>query len=293
MRIDAHQHFWTYQPARDGWITDEMSILKRDFLPEDLLPELGSAGIEGCIAVQADQSEEETRFLLGLADKHPTILGVVGWVDLRAPDIAERLARFRRFKSLCGFRHIVQAELDDRFMLQADFRRGISCLAQFDFTYDILIYPRQLRTAIALVEAYPEHRFVVDHAAKPEIRSGKLQPWGQLMHELAAAPNVFCKLSGLITEADWTRWKSIDLKPYLDIVFEAFGPQRLLFGSDWPVCLLAGNYSQVVSLLSSYLKGRPREEQAAIFGGNAARVYRLNENPLTLTLSQRERGYLR
>jgi L-fuconolactonase len=279
MRIDAHQHFWNYQPVRDSWITDEMSVLKRDFLPQHLLPELRSAGIHGTIAVQADQSEQETRFLLGLAEKHPAILGVVGWVDLCAPGIANRLAHFRQSKELSGFRHLVQAEPDDRFMLRADFRRGISCLAELDFTYDILVYPKHLPAAVELVVAYPRQRFVVDHLAKPDVGGGKLQPWARLIRELASAPNVFCKLSGLVTEADWSHWQPGDFNPYLDVVFESFGPDRLMFGSDWPVCLLAGTYAQVVNLISSYLRGRPSEEQAAIFGGNAARFYKLKVLP--------------
>jgi L-fuconolactonase len=275
MRIDAHQHFWRYQPARDTWITDQLSVLKRDFLPQDLLPELRLAGIDGTVAVQADQSEQETRFLLALAEEHPAILGVVGWVDLCAPDIADRLADLHKSKRLSGFRHIVQAEPDDRFVLRADFQRGISCLAQFDFTYDILIYPTQLPAAVQLVAAHPRQRFVVDHLAKPEIRMGRLEPWARLIRELAAAPNVFCKLSGLITEGDRAHWHPGDFNRYLDVVFECFGPERLMFGSDWPVCLLAGSYAQVVNLISSYLRGRPPEEQAAIFGGNAVRFYRL------------------
>lgn len=275
MRIDAHQHFWSYQPIRDSWITDAMSALKRDFLPEHLLPELRSASIDGTIAVQADQSEEETRFLLRLAEKHHSILGVVGWVDLRAPGIADRLDHFRQFRALSGFRHIAQAEPDDRFLLRADFRRGIALLAELDFTYDILIYPRQLPAAIELVAAHPRQTFVVDHLAKPEIRAGKLQPWARLIRELAAAPNVVCKLSGLLTEADWAGWNPKDFNPYLDVVFESFGAERLMFGSDWPVCLLAGTYRQVVDLISTYVRGRPPEEGAAIFGGNAARFYKL------------------
>jgi len=275
MRIDAHQHFWSYRPARDLWITDEMSVLKRDFLPQHLLPELLSAGIDATVAVQADPSEQETRFLLDLAENHPAILGVVGWVDLCAPDIADRLADWRKFEELSGFRHLIQGEPDERFVLRADFQRGIACLAQFGFTYDILIYPKHLPAVLDLVGAHPRQPFVVDHLGKPEIKAGKLQPWAGLMRELAVAPNIFCKLSGLINEADWEHWKPGDFKPYLDVVFESFGPQRLMFGSDWPVCLLAGSYRQVVNLISSYLIGRPGDEQAAIFGDNAARFYGL------------------
>ena len=252
-----------------------MAALMRDFLPSHLQPELRATDIEGTVAVQAEQSEEETRFLLGLAEDHPSIWGVVGWVDLADPRVGDRLAACRKSTLLCGFRHIVQAEPDDRFVLRADFRRGLSCLAALDFTYDILIYPQHLPAVIELVAMYPQQRFVLDHLAKPQIRSGKLQPWARLMFELGRATNVFCKLSGLITEADWTHWGPGDFKPYLDVAFESFGWQRLMFGSDWPVCLLAGTYAQVVELVSSYLRDRPRQEQTAIFGDNAARFYRL------------------
>ena len=252
-----------------------MTALMRDFLPSHLQPGLKAAGIEGTVAVQAEQTEEETRFLLGLAEDHPSIWGVVGWVDLADPKVGDRLAECRKSTLLCGFRHILQAEPDDRFVLGADFRRGICCLAAFDFTYDILIYPRHLPAVIELVAMYPQQRFVLDHLAKPQIRSAKLQPWARLMFELGTATNVFCKLSGLITEADWAHWAPGDFKPYLDVAFEAFGWQRLMFGSDWPVCLLAGTYAQVVELVSSYLRDRPRQEQTAIFGDNAARFYRL------------------
>jgi L-fucono-1,5-lactonase len=275
MKIDAHQHFWKYDPARDSWITDEMAALKHDFLPPDLIPLLQSSAFEGSIAIQAAQSEDETRFLLTLAEDNPCVAGVVGWVDLTAPNVAERLAYFRRFEKLCGFRHIVQAESDERFMLRADFRRGISRLSGFGFTYDILIFPKQLPAAIELASAHPAQKFVLDHLAKPFIKTARLDPWDRLIRELAANPNVFCKLSGLVTEADWARWRLDDFKPYLDVVFDAFGPSRLMFGSDWPVCLLASKYSQVVHLVASYMEGFSADEKAAVFGGNAASFYGL------------------
>jgi L-fuconolactonase len=195
MRIDSHQHFWRFNRQRDTWITDEMALLKRDFLPEDLLPELKASGIDGCIAVQTDQSEHETLFLLDLARRHTQIKGVVGWVDLRASDIPERLQYFSRFEKLRGFRHIAQSEPDDRFLLQPDFVRGIGQLADFGFTYDILIYPKQLPAAIELVARFPKQRFVIDHIAKPAIRSGEIEPWSGLMREMASLPNVYCKVS--------------------------------------------------------------------------------------------------
>lgn len=278
MHIDSHQHFWQYNPQRDTWITDEMAVLKRDFLPGDLLTDLKANSIDGCIAVQADQSEDETLFLLKLAESHPEILGVVGWVDLCAPNVGERLARFAQFPKLRGFRHIVQAEPDDRFMLRHDFLRGIAGLEAYGLTYDILIYPRQLPAAIALAAKFPRQRFVLDHMAKPPIRSGELQPWANWMAELAQCPNVHCKVSGMVTEADWRGCKPEHFRPYLDAVFAAFGPGRLMFGSDWPVCLLAASYRDVKNLLFSYTSVLPQAQQEQISGLNASEFYRLNTN---------------
>lgn len=275
MRIDSHQHFWKYDPVRDGWIAGKMAILKKDYLPEQLVPELRAAGMEGCVAVQADQSEAETLFLLELADRHSAVRGVVGWVDLCAENVAERLEFFSRYEKLCGFRHIVQAEADDRFMLRDNFLRGISCLGEFGFTYDILIYPQQLPAAVELVARFPDQRFVIDHIAKPAIREQRNSPWAQHMRQIAQGPNVYCKISGLITEADWERWSADDFKPYLDVVFEAFGVDRLMFGSDWPVCLLAGSYGQVVQLIADYTRKLGEADRDKIFGSNAAHFYGL------------------
>ena len=275
MIIDSHQHFWRYDSQTDAWITDDMSLLKRDFLPEDLIAELKANSVDGCIAVQADQSEKETRFLLELAQCHPEIKGVVGWVDLCSPEIGERLRYFSRFHKLRGFRHIAQAELDDRFLMRADFLRGIAALSEFDFVYDILIYPKQLPAAAEMVTEFPRQRFVLDHMAKPPIRSAALEPWAALISRLARAPNVYCKLSGLVTEADWRSWKAEDVRPYLDIVMELFGADRVMFGSDWPVCLLAGSYAQVKNLVSTYASVLPREKQERIFGLNAIDFYKL------------------
>jgi L-fuconolactonase len=273
MRIDSHQHFWKYNPVRDQWITDEMAIIRRDFLPEDLFLELRANQIDGCIAVQADQSENETRFLLDLARQNSFIRGVVGWIDLRAENVSECLAVLARNKKLRGFRHIVQAEPDDRFMLQPQFLKGIGCLSELGFTYDILIYPRQLRAAIELVARCPNQSFVIDHLAKPDIKARHTAPWAEQMREIATSPNVYCKVSGFITEADWKNWQPDDFKPYLDTVFEAFGPERIMFGSDWPVCLLAGSYSQVIQLIARYTKGFSPSDKEQIFGLNAARFY--------------------
>jgi L-fuconolactonase len=275
MRIDSHQHFWLYDPGRDGWITDEMAVLKRDFLPEDLIPELRFNDIAQSIAVQADQSEKETRFLLELAEKHPEIAGVVGWVDLSAENIEERLEYFSRFPKLRGFRHILQAESDDRFMMRKEFLRGISCLGGYHFTYDILIYARHLPVAIEFVRRFPEQKFVVDHLAKPGIKAQELEPWSRDIRRLASNPNVFCKLSGMVVEADWKQWTAKDFRPYLDAVFAAFGIDRLMFGSDWPVCLLAGTYAQAKEIVEGYTGDLSSAEKEKIFGLNAARFYGL------------------
>ena len=276
MHIDSHQHFWRYNPQRDAWITDEMDVIKRDFLPDDLIPELRANHVQGCVAVQADQSERETMFLLDLAERFSEIVGVIGWVDLCSPELPQRLEYFSRFEKLCGFRHVVQSEPDERFMLREDFVAGISLLQRFDFTYDILIYPKQLAAAIELVKQLPQQRFVVDHMAKPDIRSRTASLWEQQMREIAANPNVYCKVSGLVTEAEWRNWRDADFRPYLDVVFDAFGPDRLMFGSDWPVCELAATYEQVYQSLSDALGPISASERAAIFGGTASRFYRLD-----------------
>ncbi len=275
MNIDSHQHFWRYDPVRDRWITPEMSRIRRDFLPEDLLPELRHNQIDGCVAVQADQSEAETFFLLDLAAKHDEIKGVVGWVDLSASNISDRLEYFSQFERLRGFRHIAQSEPDDRFLVRKEFVAGLQCLQHFGFSYDILIYPRQLPAALELVEKLPDQRFVIDHLAKPSIRSGELSPWAEQIRAIAANPNIYCKLSGLVTEADWKHWRQADFEPYLDVTFEAFGPDRVMFGSDWPVCLLAGSYQQVKNVLANHIDRLPHAQRQKIFGLNAISCYAL------------------
>jgi L-fuconolactonase len=273
LRIDSHQHFWNYDPVKDAWINGEMSVLKRDFAPTDLLPLLQAAHIDGTIAVQADQSESENLFLLSLAEKFPAIAGIVGWLDFRAPDVAQRLAYFKQFGKIRGFRHVVQDEPDHRFLLQPDFLRGIGLLRQFGFTYDVLIYPSQLPSATEFVSRFPDQPFVIDHIAKPAMKTREITIWARHMTAIAANPNVHCKISGLITEADWLGWQTSDLKPYLDVVFDIFGVSRVMFGSDWPVCLLAGTYEQVLQIVEEYVKNRPLEEKGKIFGGNAAKFY--------------------
>ena len=272
MKLDAHQHFWSYDAAQYPWIP-RGSALHRDWLPGDLGPLLAAAGLDGCIAVQARQTAEESRWLLELAEHHAIIKGVVGWVDLRAAKVGEELAELARHPRFVGVRHVVQDEPDDDFMLGADFLRGIGELRAHKLTYDILIVPRQLPAAIALVKRFPEQPFVLDHIAKPPIKAGTFSPWREQIRELAKSPNVLCKVSGMVTEADAKGWKPADFRPYLDVVFEAFGEDRLMYGSDWPVCLLAAEYAQVFALVRDCLAPLSAEAQAKVLGGNAARFY--------------------
>ncbi len=275
MNIDAHQHFWIYNPAEYEWIDNSMAALRRDFLPGDLKPELQTNRFDGSIAVQARQTLEETHWLLELAERSPWILGVVGWVDLRSPDVRAQLKALCRNPKLVGMRHIVQSEPDDRFLLQPDFLRGISALEEFDLAYDILIYTKHLDVAAEFVERCPRQRFVLDHLAKPPIRSGNLDFWDRGIRLIAGFPNVCCKLSGLVTEADWQHWKPEQIVPVLDVAFDAFGPDRLMIGSDWPVCLAAASYAQVVSVIETYLIKQNPESRNAVLGGNAQRFWRL------------------
>jgi L-fuconolactonase len=275
MTIDAHQHFWRYDPAEYGWIDDSMARLRRDFLPDDVKGEMDRAGIDACIVVQARQSLEETRWLLELADANAFIAGVIGWVDLQAENLREQLEGFRSGSKLVGVRHIVQAEADDRFLLRPSFRRGISMLEDLGLVYDILIYPRHLPVAAEFVSRFKRQRFVLDHLAKPNIRDDDLAAWERDVRALAEFPQVFCKVSGLVTEADWSRWTPEQLWPCLDVVFDAFGADRLIAGSDWPVCTLAADYSRTMSVITRYLSNRPEDERIAVMGGNARRCWNL------------------
>lgn len=274
MRIDAHQHYWRFDPVRDEWITPEMSVLRRDFLPGDAAPLLAQSKIDGVVAVQADQSEAETDFLLSLAAQHDFIRGVVGWVDLRAPDLTDRLARWRGNRALKGFRHIAQGEPDD-FLAQGDVVAGIAQLGRHGYSYDILIYPRQLAAAEQLVARCPEVRFIVDHCAKPPIVSGELARWQRGLRQLASHPNTYCKLSGLVTEASWIGWSDTDIFPALHAAAEAFGPERLIFGSDWPVCLLAADYLGVIGVIERWARRLTAAERDLLFGGTAQQAYQL------------------
>ena len=274
-QVDAHQHFWRYDPVEYGWIDGSMSALRRDFLPLDLEPLMRRAGIEACVAVQARQSLDETRWLLSLADAHPFIAGVVGWVDLQSPDVTRDLESLARHPKLVGIRHIAQSEPDDRFLLRPAFLRGLERLEEFGLAYDVLIYSRHLPVAAELVQRLPRQRFVLDHLAKPGIRKREREAWARDLRALAAQANVAAKLSGLVTEADWTDWTSEDMHPYLDIAFECFGSERLMIGSDWPVCTVAGTYERTMAVVINYLAQRSSHERDAVLGGNAIRFWNL------------------
>lgn len=254
-------------------MTEEMRALKHDLLPRDLKPLLENAGFDGCVAVQARQSLEETWWLLELAEQNDFVRGVVGWVDLCSPNLQAQLEEFHHHPRLVGVRHVVQDEPDDEFMLRADFQRGIALLGEFELTYDVLIYPRQLPAAIRLVEAFPDQPFVVDHIAKPDIAHGMREPWETGIRDLARRPNICCKLSGMVTEAKWKRWKGDDFKPYLDLVFQAFGADRLMIGSDWPVCTVSADYAETMGIVMNYVEQFPAEGKEKIMGRNCARFY--------------------
>ncbi len=274
-RIDSHQHFWQFNPIRDAWIDDSMTVLQRDFMPENLQPLLGKHNIDGCVAVQADQSENETDFLLNLGNSYSFIKGVVGWVDLLANDLSQRLDHFSQNPLFKGVRHIAQSEADD-YLIRSDVQRGISQLVSFGLTYDILIYAHQLPAAIRLVSRFPEQKFILDHIAKPNISKGVQQEWKKNLQRLAQHSNVYCKISGMVTETDNMQWTKEDFIPYFDVVIEAFGIDRILYGSDWPVCLLAAQYAEQIGILEDYLGVLTQQEQDSIMGGNAIQFYNLS-----------------
>jgi len=274
MRIDSHQHFWEYSPAEYGWIRPG-SVLERSYLPSGLLPELTEANIDGCIAVQARQSLVENDFLLRLASENSFIRGVVGWIDLQSDSASLQASEFASNDKAVGVRHVVQDESDPDFMKRPSFRRGISKLAKLGLVYDILVYWNQLDDAIALARDFPDQIFVLDHIAKPAIAKGILEPWRARVNTLAGLPNVCCKVSGMITEADHTNWTQEDLSPFFDVVLEAFGPSRLLFGSDWPVIKLAGEYQRFLSVVENLAAPLSQSEKAALMGLNADRIYQL------------------
>lgn len=275
MKIDSHQHFWKYHPIKDAWITEEMKVIQRDFLPFDLEPLLKENQFDGCVAVQADQSENETHFLLDLAKDNDSMKGVVGWVDLRAENIEERLEFYSKYDRLKGFRHIVQAEADVNFMLSESFQNGISKLEKYNFTYDILIFPKHFQNAEKLVAKFPKQKFVIDHLAKPDFKQNDFSVWEKGIRAIAKHPNVMCKVSGIVTEADWKNWKYEDFVFCLDILFDAFGINRLMYGSDWPLCLLAASYSGCMNIIEKYMSNYSEVDKRKVFGENAVRFYGL------------------
>ena len=275
MTIDSHQHFWKYEPKTQAWINDSMSAIRRDFLPSDLEEVYEKNSIDGCVAVQADQTLAETDFLLELAAENDFIKGVVGWVDLRDKNVEADLEKYRDHYKLKGWRHVVQEEADHNFLLRNDFLRGISHLKKYDYTYDILVFPHQLGSVLEFVKHFPDQKFVIDHIAKPYIKDGFYEGWAVLMTEIAKHENVYCKLSGMITEADYNSWKPEQLHPYIDLVLDVFGSKRVMFGSDWPVCLVAGKYEQVKSVVTDAIAELNEQDQRMIMGRNAVAFYRL------------------
>lgn len=275
MVIDSHQHFWKYEAVKHSWIDNEMKVIRKDFMPSDLAKVYAENGIDGCVAVQADQTLEETKFLLDLADKNDFIKGVVGWVDLRDKNIEDTLEKYSNHKKLKGFRHVVQGEADHNFLLRPDFLRGISALSTYNYTYDILVFPHQLGSVLEFIKRFPNQKFVIDHIAKPYIKDGFFDGWASQMTAIAKQENVFCKVSGMITEADYNSWTQVELQKYLELVFTTFGNDRIMFGSDWPVCLVAGNYQQVKEIVTNFINDFSEAEQKAIMGENTIKFYNL------------------
>ena len=275
MKIDSHHHFWKYDPIEYSWMNEDMGGLKRDYGPTELKKEIDEAGIDGVVSVQANQTLTETDALLDYAAKENFIKGVVGWFPLAEENVAEVIAPYVDNRLLKGVRHVVQDEPDDRFILDEGFNRGVSRLEEFGLVYDILIYERQLAPSIEFVDRHPNLVFVLDHVAKPRIRDNAMKPWADLMRQMAELPNVYCKLSGIATEADWENWTEEQLVCYVEVAFEAFGSQRLMFGSDWPVALLAVEYQHWVAIVDDFISTLSEAEQAAIWGETAARAYKL------------------
>jgi len=275
MIIDAHLHLWRFNEADYGWMGDSMKDLRRDYLPSDLQNELEKAGVSGTVVVQARQILEETRWLLEQADANPFIKGVVGWVDLRSADLEKQLDEFAAHPKLVGVRHVVHDEADDDFLLRPAFVKGIEQLKSHNLTYDLLLFPKHLTRAIELASMFPDQTFVLDHISKPQIKSGIMQPWKEKIEALAAFPNVWCKISGMVTEADLNLWKYEDMLPYMKVVYEAFGTDRIMLGSDWPVCRLAGDYEVVMGIPMLYFRSLSEEEKANIFYRNAVDCYQL------------------
>ncbi|MGE8428803.1 MAG: amidohydrolase family protein [Sphingobacterium sp.] len=275
MRIDTHQHFWKFDPIRDSWITEEMQVIRRDFTPLDIQFVLERNGFGGSVAVQADQSKEETAYLVQLASDYPFIKGVVGWIDLQAADIRQQLDVYRSATVIKGFRHIVEGEADPDFLIRPAVLNGLKALADYGYTYDLLIRPRHYAATLDCVQQNPNLQFVLDHIAKPPIKSKAFDEWAAFIDALSAFPNVVCKVSGLATEADWEGWKLDDFRQYLEHIFARFGKERIMYGSDWPVCLLAASYEESIAIVEDKLGQFTAAEKNAFWAENAIRVYNL------------------
>ncbi|HYJ64903.1 MAG TPA: amidohydrolase family protein [Parafilimonas sp.] len=274
--IDAHQHFWKYNAEEFDWINDDMKIIREDFLPADLKPLLTENNIDGCIAVQTKQTEEENNFLLQLVKENDFIKGIVGWIDLMSDDIEDRLNFWSYQKKIKGFRHILQDEENRSLMLEPAFKNGVSLLNKFQFAYDILIYPDQLQFAFELVKIFSEQKFVIDHIAKPYIKSGEIEQWKKDIEKFKPCENVYCKISGMVTEAEWNNHSLQTFKPYLDVVVETFGTKKIMYGSDWPVCLVAAaSYNEVYKIAEQYFSAFSKDDQEDVFENNPMRFYNL------------------
>ena len=273
--IDSHQHFWNFDPVIHSWINDEMSVIQRDFLPADIQPLLQKNNFEGSVLVQVNQSEKENDFFLQLASENDFIKGVVGWIDLLADNAGKRLEYYSTVKKMKGFRHILQGEPDEQFMLREKFKKGISLLNKYNFTYDVLVFPNHLKYAKQLINEFPEQKFVIDHLAKPYIKDKQIGEWKNGIEAIAEHENVYCKISGMVTEADWKHWERKDFIPYIDAVVESFGTGRIMFGSDWPVCLVAASYAEVLGIVQDYFSSFSKGEQENFFRNNAIKFYNL------------------
>lgn len=275
-RIDSHQHFWQYDPVAYDWINGDMQILQRDFLPSHVQPKVKAARMDGCVAVQARQSLEENDFLLALANQYEEVVGVVGWLDLRSDQLEHTLEKYGSQEYFKGVRHIVQGEPDPEFIIRPDFVRGVRQLAGSGLAYDILVFEQQFPAVLRFLDMCPDQPFVLDHLGKPNMEKGPSKEWVAGIREMAQHPQLYCKVSGMVTEADWATWQPDDFTPYLDVVFDAFGSDRIMFGSDWPVCLLAADsYGEVVSIIDQYTTVFDESQKKAVYGGNAERFYKL------------------
>lgn len=275
MRIDAHQHFWLYNEVKDAWITEDMEAIRRNFLPNDISQTLKDNAFDGIVAIQADQTHQETMFLVELSEVYKVIKGVVGWVDLRSEEINSYLAEFSKYPIIKGFRHIVEAEADPDFLIQDDFQRGIKALTAHNYTYDLLIRPQHYASTLKCVADNPNQKFMLDHIAKPAIRTQEFDYWASFIEQLAHFPNVYCKVSGLATEADWKSWKLDNFVQYIDHVIKCFGKNRVCFGSDWPVCLLAASFEESIEIVQQKLSEFTIKETEGFWGGVATSFYGL------------------